>query len=126
MKRILILIGLLACISMVAQAQLDTAITRNYVTALGPTVAYDSINVSTLVTPGLPHKGIARSVNYTIQNWNTSDTLNVVQISSDTTNVKKFIQLGPGVGYHTPYPIPLICLKIRGTAAGVVYSLVIQ
>jgi hypothetical protein len=126
MKQIILVLGVLACVSMLAQAQLDKPITRNYQTAAGPTSAFDSIGVSALATPGLPAKPLARLVMYTIHHWGGTDTLNVVQSTSDTSATTTRIQVGPGTTYTTPRAVPLICIKIRGTATGIKYSLVIQ
>lgn len=125
MKRILVIVALLACVS-VLQAQLDKPITRNYLTAAGPTVPFDSINVSALTSPAAGNPLIARLCMYSVVNWSTADTLTVVQSSSDTTASTVYYKLGPGVSFSTPRAVPLICIKLRGSTANVKYSLVIQ
>ena len=134
MKRMILLIAVLACILVLAfepaQAQLNKPITRNNVTAAIPEVPFDSIGVSTLYAP----KGGGRDstklipvdARYSIFNWSATDSLHVVQSTADTASYTTFLVIGPRCGYSTPKDIPLVCLKIRGTNSGVKYSLVIQ
>lgn len=121
MKQILfVALLMVACVS-TASAQLDRPVTRNFATAAGPTAAFDTVQINTV-----PLTRIMLS----IVNHSGTDSLDVFIDRGDTTYATRRIRLGPiGSGkstYTTPRPIYCKTIMVKGTAAGVKYSLIAQ